>query len=139
MKPRILVAKSAGFCFGVGRAVQLTEDLAKQGKQVCTLGPIIHNEQETQRLAKQGIRIVDSPKQVRLGETLVIRSHGVPADVIRTLEDLGIPYVDATCPFVKKIHRIVGSRDPQTDCVLIAGDVEHPEVQGILGNCSCPS
>ncbi len=134
---QVRVAESAGFCFGVSRAVRIVEELADSGKRACTLGSIIHNEQETGRLARKGIRVVESVEEMEPGETLVIRSHGVPAQVIGDLEKKGVPYVDATCPFVKKIHQIVAKGRPGQDVVLIAGDASHPEVQGTLGNCNC--
>lgn len=132
---KITVAKTAGFCFGVDRAIQLVYQLADEGKKVCTLGPIIHNPQVVEDLSKKGVRIVSAPEEVKPGETLVIRSHGVSRDVYRRLEQEGIPYEDATCPFVSKIHKIVSDYSEKGYIVLIAGNPSHPEVEGIAGHC----
>ena len=96
----IKVAASAGFCFGVKRAVELVEKLVSEGKKVCTLGAIIHNPQKVQELAEKGVRIVSAIEEVMPKETLVIRSHGVGASVIDSIEQAGIAYENATCPFV---------------------------------------
>ena len=104
---KITTAKTAGFCFGVSRAVSLVEKLAAQGKKVATLGPIIHNTRLVEQLRAKGIRPVGSLDEVQPDEMVVIRSHGVPAAVYRELQRRGLPYEDATCPFVAKIHRIV--------------------------------
>lgn len=129
---KIILAKTAGFCFGVNRAVQTVYDLINEGKAVCTLGPIIHNPQLVEKLEQKGVRTVESPEQVGGGQTLVIRSHGVGADVYQKAKQLGINVVDATCPFVAKIHKIVSSAKGS---VLIAGDKNHKEVIGIMGHC----
>ncbi len=131
----IKVAASAGFCFGVKRAVELVEKLVSEGKKVCTLGAIIHNPQKVQELAEKGVRIVSAIEEVMPEETLVIRSHGVGASVIDSIEQAGIAYENATCPFVQKIHRIVSEHSRQGEIILIAGDKDHPEVQGIIGHC----
>ncbi len=136
MTPRITLAKTAGFCFGVSRAVELVESLLKEGKLVATLGPIIHNPQMVERLAKMGCRIADSPFDAKENETLVIRSHGVGSAVYDTLNEIGHAYVDATCPFVGKIHRLVSEAGEKNEIVMIAGNPEHPEVVGIKGFCS---
>lgn len=133
---KIKVAETAGFCFGVNRAVQIVNELLEQ-KSVCTLGPIIHNPQLVAELEQRGVRIVDSPSRVPPGGTLVIRSHGVPACVMEEIRTLGLEYAEATCPFVAKIHRIVSNASDQ-ETVLIAGDALHPEVEGIMGHCSAP-
>ncbi len=131
----ITVAKTAGFCFGVDRAVSLVYELLAQGKKVCTLGPIIHNPQLVEDLQKKGARIIDTPEQARPDEIVVIRSHGVSADVYQVLSESGAAYADATCPFVAKIHRIVAEHSAQGKVILIAGDKDHPEVKGISGHC----
>ena len=135
---KITVAKTAGFCFGVDRAIQLVYRLAGEGEKVCTLGPIIHNPQVVEDLSKKGVRIVSAPEEVKPGETLVIRSHGVSRDVYRRLEQEEIPYEDATCPFVSKIHKIVSDYSEKGRIVLIAGNPSHPEVEGIAGHCKGP-
>ena len=135
---KIYVAKTAGFCFGVNRAVTMVEELLKEGRTVCTLGPIIHNPQTLSRLAEQGTRIVEDPKEAPPGSTLVIRSHGVPRRVREEIDSLPLMCVDATCPFVAKIHQIVSEEGKKGRTVLIAGDPKHPEVQGIVGHCTGP-
>lgn len=131
---KILVAKSAGFCFGVNRAVKMVYDLVESGKKVYTLGPIIHNPQTLAELEARGVKIVSSPDEVPKDGTVVIRSHGIPRDVFERIQELGLDYADATCPFVEKIHNIVSNANGGT--VLIAGDATHPEVQGIIGHCT---
>ena len=133
--PNISVAKSAGFCFGVNRAITIVNDLIDEGKKVCTLGPIIHNMEVVNELKQRGCRPIDSIDELTDGETLVIRSHGVKKSIIDELDSKNIDYKDATCPFVKKIHRIVSEADPEKDVVLVAGNHEHPEVEGIISNC----
>lgn len=133
---KITLAKTAGFCFGVNRAVKTVYDLLSEGKKVCTLGPIIHNPQLVKELSDRGVRIVESPDEVDKGEVLVIRSHGVGADVFRAAEAAGVEICDATCPFVSKIHRIVSENSAAGDTVLIAGDPLHQEVRGIIGHIS---
>ena len=131
---KITLAKTAGFCFGVNRAVNTVYDLLKEGKKVCTLGPIIHNPQLVSELESKGVRIVNSPEEVNKGETLVIRSHGVDKQTLITAEKLGIDVVDATCTFVSKIHRIVEEESKNGAVTIIAGDAEHQEVRGIVGH-----
>ena len=139
MSVRITLAKSAGFCFGVDKAVSTVYRLLEEGCRVCTLGPIIHNPQVVADLAARGVITVDAPEQVPEGAVMVIRSHGVPASVYARAEELGIRVCDCTCPFVAKIHRIVREQSAAGATVLIAGDPAHPEVMGIRGHCSGPS
>ena len=131
----IVVADTAGFCFGVNRAVNMVNKLLAAGKKVYTLGPIIHNKQMVDELASQGVEIAEKPEDVTNGATLVIRSHGVPLDVIDRINLLKLDYANATCPFVSKIHKIVNEASKKGKRVLIAGDGNHPEVEGIRGNC----
>ncbi len=133
---KIKVAETAGFCFGVDRAVQMVYNLLDEGKKVCTLGQIIHNDQLSEELSKRGVRIVNDVSQARSDETLVIRSHGVQKSVYEEAEKLDIEVADATCPFVSKIHKIVEENSENGDTVLIAGDPAHQEVIGIVGHCS---
>lgn len=133
---KITLAKTAGFCFGVDRAVNSVYDLINDKEKVCTLGPIIHNQQLVAELQGQGVRIVESGDDVADDETLVIRSHGVPENVIKSLDERGIKYADATCPFVSKIHKIVKEASNKGDIILIAGDKHHHEVMGIVGHAS---
>jgi len=132
---KITVANSAGFCFGVNRAVQMIYRLLNVGKQVYTLGPIIHNPQMVDKLAKRGVQIVNDPAEVPQGGTLVIRSHGVPKAILEQINALHLDYADATCPFVAKIHRIVSDATKNNEVVFIAGNATHPEVEGIRGHC----
>ena len=128
-------AESAGFCFGVSRAIDIVDEYLNQNIRVCTLGPIIHNMEMVRELNERGCRAVENINEVNEDETLVIRSHGVPRSVIDELERNNINYKDATCPFVKKIHKIVAKADKENDIVLIAGNNKHPEVCGIIGYC----
>lgn len=131
---KISVAKTAGFCFGVDRAVNLIYELVEKGEKVCTLGPIIHNPQLVLDLISKGVKIVNDISEVPNGYTVVVRTHGVAKKYIDELEEKNIKYCNATCPFVLKIHRIVKEQDE--DCVvLIAGDENHPEVKGIRSYC----
>ncbi len=130
----ITVAKTAGFCFGVSRAVSIVEKLLDEGKKVTTLGPIIHNPQMVESLAERGVSIAEEPEQADKDTTLVIRSHGVSLDVMNRIRACVTEYRDATCPFVKKIHKIVAEHSDLGEIILIAGDKNHPEVKGIIGH-----
>lgn len=132
----IKVAKSAGFCFGVDRAVKLVYgELEKGNKSVATLGPIIHNADVVNDLTDKGVRIADSVDDLKEGEKAVIRSHGVGKKIYEGLDQKGNSYIDATCPFVARIHKIVREKTEEGYFILIAGDKDHPEVQGIVGHC----
>lgn len=131
----ILVAKTAGFCFGVDRAVQMVYDLLEEGRKVYTLGPIIHNPQMVDELRERGVVTVEDICCVPRDATLVIRSHGVARQVTDQLLENGVEYRDATCPFVSKIHKIVAQYSGEGYPILIAGDQRHPEVEGIRGHC----
>ncbi len=133
---KITLAKTAGFCFGVNRAVQMVYDLVESGERVCTLGPIIHNSQMVEELTQKGVRVVNSPDEATINETLVIRSHGVGKAVYEAAENVGVRVCDATCPFVSKIHKIVAERSSLGDIILIAGNESHHEVIGIIGHCT---
>ncbi len=132
----ITLAKTAGFCFGVDRAVNLVFELLNNGNNVATLGPIIHNPQLVEKLEIQGARIIDCPSEAKSNEIIVIRSHGVANEVYEELNKLNIKYADATCPYVAKIHKIVRESTNSGHTVIIAGDKSHPEVQGIKGHCN---
>ena len=129
----VTVAKTAGFCFGVDRAVKLSYEAAERYDNVYTLGPIIHNPDVVKDLESRGVRVIDDLDGVTERDTVIIRSHGVGPDVYRRLMESGARVVDATCPYVKKIHQIVAERSKAGDLILIAGDPEHPEVKGIVG------
>ena len=135
---KVTLAKSAGFCFGVKRAVEMVYKEAETGKKVYTLGPIIHNEQVVQDLEQKGVRVIDTPEELSKAEdaTVIFRSHGISADVYHQLEDKKVRIVDATCPFVSKIHRIVEKKYQEGSCIVIVGNANHPEVEGINGWCN---
>lgn len=130
----ITVAKTAGFCFGVDRAVNLVYELIDSGKKVCTLGPIIHNPQIVNEFTSRGVIIADSVNDVPTGYTVVIRSHGVGSSVYNSLHERSLDYCDATCPFVDKIHKIADENTSHDVPLLIAGDKNHAEVIGITGH-----
>ncbi len=131
----VTVAESAGFCFGVNRAVELVEQAAGKGKTVCTLGPIIHNRHAVARLEQMGVRVINAPEEAMSGDTVVIRSHGVTKAVQQQLEAMDVEVVDATCPFVKRIHGIVTKARQEGRLPIIIGTRAHPEVEGIAGWC----
>lgn len=132
---RVILAKTAGFCFGVDRAVNMAYELANSGARAATLGQLIHNSLVTDDLAAKGVRIISSPAEAQRGETVIIRAHGVAAEVYEELKGTGAEICDATCPFVKKIHLIVAENSGEDTEVFIAGDPNHPEVIGIKGHC----
>ena len=137
----VKVAKTAGFCFGVQRAVDKVYELIDScPDRLFTLGPIIHNEEVVNDLEKKGVRVASEEELKTLpeGSTVVIRSHGVGKKVYDQLEECGLSYVDVTCPFVLKIHRIVEKESKAGSHIVIIGDPDHPEVVGICGWCIGP-
>ena len=143
----VILAKSAGFCFGVKRAVdkvyEQLEAIDKSGtkKQIYTYGPIIHNEIVVQDLERRGVRVIESEEELEaLTEGIVvIRSHGVPRRICEKIEELGLECVDATCPFVKRIHKIVEKESASGFQIVIIGNAGHPEVEGIRGWSHTPA
>lgn len=133
---KITLAKTAGFCFGVNRAVNLLENLVEKGEKACTLGPIIHNPQVISHFEHHGVRVIKTPAECHSDETLVVRTHGVEKDVLSAVEGSGNPFLNATCPFVTKIHKIVREHSTPENVTLIAGDSTHPEVVGIRSFCN---
>ena len=131
---QIILAKTAGFCFGVNRAVKLTYELLEQGRPVATLGPLIHNPQVVEDLESKGAVTCDSVDDVPDGYEVVIRSHGVGQSVYDKISTRRLAYHDATCPFVTKIHKIAARAGAEDAMLLVAGDAKHPEVQGIVGH-----
>ncbi len=131
---QIILAKTAGFCFGVNRAVKLTYELLEQGRPVATLGPLIHNPQVVEDLESKGAITCDSVDDVPEGCEVVIRSHGVGQSVYDKISTRRLVYHDATCPFVTKIHKIAARAGAEGAMLLVAGDAKHPEVQGIVGH-----
>ena len=135
---QIILAKTAGFCFGVDRAVEMVEESVRRGNKTATLGPIIHNRHVVERFLEQGVRELDSPEQAEPGETVIIRAHGVPEQVQQALCARGVPVLDATCPFVKKIHTIVKDETEKGRRIIIFGSPVHPEVEAIASFCCEP-
>ena len=137
----VILAKSAGFCFGVKRAVETVYQQTETGKQIYTYGPIIHNEQVVSDLERRGVRVIDSNEDLREVKdgTVVIRSHGVSKEINRQIEEQGIECIDATCPFVKRIHRVVEKASREGKQIVIIGNPGHPEVEGIRGWSETPA
>ena len=141
---KVKVAETAGFCFGVKRAVDKVYELIDtEQKPIFTLGPIIHNEGVVADLEARGVHVIteadlDSPDDTLQNGTVVIRSHGVGKPIYDKLKEKNISYVDVTCPFVLKIHRIVEKESLAGNHIIIIGDKDHPEVQGICGWCQGP-
>lgn len=131
----VILAESAGFCFGVKRAVDKVYEQIETGKKIYTYGPIIHNEFVVQDLGKKGVEVIESEEALeQLTEgTIVIRSHGVPKSICEKIEKQGLECVDATCPFVKRIHKIVEKESAAGRQIVIIGNAGHPEVEGIQG------
>ena len=138
----VKIAKTAGFCFGVRRAVDKVYEQAKEGcHPIYTFGPIIHNEEVVRDLSDKGVGVINTREELeQLHEgTVIIRSHGVGADIYELIQSRGLKLVDATCPFVKKIHRIVKERSEAGEQIIIIGNDTHPEVEGIKGWCQNPA
>ena len=131
----VTLAKSAGFCFGVNRAVETVEREAGEGKAVVTLGPIIHNRHVVARFEEMGVRVIENPEDAPEGATVIIRSHGVGKATYEALATRGVRVVDATCPFVERIHKIVSQAEGEGRLPVIIGTPSHPEVVGIAGWC----
>ncbi|MSR93023.1 4-hydroxy-3-methylbut-2-enyl diphosphate reductase [Clostridiaceae bacterium 68-1-5] len=133
----IKLAKTAGFCFGVKRAVETVYEEIKKNtdKKIYTYGPIIHNEEVIKELAAMGVEVIRSEEELKkiTDGIVIIRSHGLPKRVYRKMEESGISYVDATCPFVKKIHTIVSRESAAGAHIVVIGNRTHPEVEGIRG------
>ena len=131
------LAKTAGFCFGVKRAVDTVYQQIEQyrGEKIFTYGPIIHNEEVIKDLRSHGVEVLNDEEELKTADAdvVVIRSHGVAKYIYDILEERGITCVDATCPFVKKIHKIVAEKSAEGSYIVIVGNGEHPEVQGIRG------
>ena len=133
----IKLAKTAGFCFGVKRAVDTVYKEAEKSKEtIYTFGPIIHNEQVVEDLEKNGVYVVNTIEELKglkAGTTVIVRSHGVGKHVYDLMEECGLNIVDATCPFVKKIHKIVERESKAGKRIIIIGNDKHPELEGIKG------
>ena len=147
----VRLAKSAGFCFGVKRAVDKVYEQIETGKTIYTYGPIIHNEEVVSDLEQRGVQVIadkeslqklienwEEPKAEKNGGAVIIRSHGVPKEIQELIESSPLECIDATCPFVKRIHRIVEKESLAGKHVVIVGNPGHPEVEGIMGWCNGP-
>ena len=132
---KLIVAKSAGFCFGVSRSVKMAEELLRSGEKCSSLGELIHNADVVNELASRGLRLIESPSEAHAGEKVLIRAHGIARSVQQELERSGAEIVDATCPKVKHIHNIVSEATAEGRFVIIIGMRRHPEVEGICGWC----
>ena len=144
----IRLVAGAGFCFGVKRAVDTVYEQIQMGKTIYTYGSIVHNEEVVKELAEQGVKVIEDFRELdRLSDlnnpadqanAVIIRAHGVPREVQQYMEQKGWEVIDATCPFVKRIHRIVEERSSQGEHILVVGSPAHPEVQGTVGWCRGP-
>ena len=136
----VTLAKTAGFCFGVKRAVDKVYELADKEDKVYTFGPIIHNEEVVRDLESKGVQVLNSSDELTevTDGIVVIRSHGVPKEVYQLMEEKQIRYADATCPFVRKIHKLVEKHSREGRRIVIVGNDHHPEVEGIKGWCQTP-
>lgn len=132
---KLIIAEHAGFCFGVKNAMKITEDLIKEQKQAFTLGPIIHNPQEVDRLSKLGIKPIDI-EDIKDNGTLIIRTHGVGQPFIKKIKSMGLNIIDATCPIVKKVQETAAELSKRGFLVIIIGEPNHPEVEGIKSSCN---
>ena len=136
----VIVAESAGFCFGVKRAVDTVYEQCESNKKIYTYGPIIHNEQVVKDLENKGVIVINSKEELLSLKdgTIIIRSHGVARDIYDQLEKQKLEYVDATCPFVKRIHKVVEEKSSEGYTIIIIGNAGHPEVEGIRGWSKSP-
>ena len=130
----IIVADKSGFCFGVKRAVDSVYEQLEKGGKIYTFGPIIHNEQVVDELEKKGVKVISSEEELEgiTEGTVIIRSHGVTRQIYEQIEKQGLEVIDATCPFVKKIHGIVEKESRAGKHIIIIGSPKHPEVEGII-------
>lgn len=137
----VILAEHAGFCFGVRRAVEQVYEQAAEGKTIYTYGPIIHNEEVVKDLEQKGVQVIETEEQLAgiTEGTVVIRSHGVPKRICEMIEKQGLECVDATCPFVKRIHNIVETESNADKKIVIIGNAGHPEVEGIMGWSKAPA
>jgi len=130
---KVLLADEYGFCFGVERAVEMVEEAVAAGETVRSLGPLIHNKQEMQRLAHEGVTAISEPVQIGRGETAVIRAHGVTPEVQKELEEIASKVVDATCPFVTRVQKLAARAAAADRHVIVVGSPDHPEMIGVKG------
>lgn len=129
----VLLADEYGFCFGVERAVDMVEDALAEGVQIRSLGALIHNAQEMERLEAEGVTTIESPTEAEADVTAVIRAHGVTPQVQRELETRAAHVIDATCPFVTRVQHLAERAATQGRDVVVAGNPDHPEMIGVVG------
>ena len=127
----IILAKSAGFCFGVRRATQMAFEAASKHENICSLGPVIHSPQVVKGLAAQGVKVVSKVEDIPPG-SVIVRSHGITSEEMEKIHESNLTIVDATCPFVKKAQEYAARLSDEGYTVVIVGEMEHPEVQGIV-------
>ena len=143
----VVVAKSAGFCFGVKRAVDAVYEQLETGKTIHTYGPIVHNEEVVKALEERGVKVIEDEEGIRCMDretlkpeegTVIIRAHGVPRKTYELIHEKGLECIDATCPFVNHIHRLINGESARVRHIIIIGSEQHPEVIGIKGWASGP-
>ena len=127
----IILAKSAGFCFGVRRATQMAFEAASKHENICSLGPVINSPQVVKGLAEQGVKVVSKVEDIPPG-SVIVRSHGITSEEMEKIHESNLTIVDATCPFVKKAQEYAARLSDEGYTVVIVGEMEHPEVQGIV-------
>ena len=137
----VVLAKSSGFCFGVKRAVDRVYEQLAENKKIYTYGPIVHNDDVVADLEEKGVKVLNTKEELtELTEgSVVIRAHGVPKEIYEIMEQKNIECIDATCPFVKRIHKIVEKESAEGRRIIVIGNAKHPEVEGIRGWCKNPA
>jgi 4-hydroxy-3-methylbut-2-enyl diphosphate reductase len=137
----VVLAKTSGFCFGVKRAVDTVYEQIEKGKKIYTYGPIVHNEEVVKDLQDKGVKVINSPDELEMIDSgsIIIRAHGVAREIYKLIEKRGLECIDATCPFVKRIHNIVEKESNNGRRIIIIGNDGHPEVEGIKGWCNTPA
>ena len=136
----VKLAECMGFCFGVKRAVDTVYEQIKKGKTIYTYGPVVNNEEVVKELAEKGVRVLWSKEELMglSSGSVIIRAHGVPEEIYHILKERNLECIDATCPFVKRIHNIVEKESGEGRHIVIVGNAGHPEVEGIIGWCRGP-
>ena len=137
----VVLAKSSGFCFGVKRAVDRVYEQLAENKKIYTYGPIVHNDDVVADLEEKGVKVLNTKEELtELTEgSVVIRAHGVPKEIYEIMEQKNIECIDATCPFVMRIHKIVEKESAEGRRIIVIGNAKHPEVEGIRGWCKTPA
>ena len=137
----VVLAKSSGFCFGVKRAVDRVYEQLAENRKIYTYGPIVHNDDVVADLEEKGVKVLNTKEELtELTEgSVVIRAHGVPKEIYEIMEQKNIECINATCPFVKRIHKIVEKESTEGRRIIVIGNAKHPEVEGIRGWCKTPA